>query len=197
MHLSDHFVDIIREGFDVAIRIGELEDSSLVARKLAGETRVICAAPLYLEKAGTPRQLADLEAHNCLTAGAQDVWRLNGPDGAQELRVKGNIRSNSADFVRSALVQGLGIALRAVWDVGPEIERGELRVILPEYSGSSKNGIYAVYSCREFMPAKVNAFIEFLADLFAGDPHWDRLAPATGAADIDKQLKRAGKAMRA
>ena len=196
IHMSDHFVDIIREGFDVAIRIGELEDSSLVARKLATENRVICAAPLYLEKAGIPRQLADLESHNCLTAGAQDVWRLAGPDGPQELRVKGNIRSNSADFVRSALLQGLGIALRAVWDVGPEIERGELRVILPEYTGSAKNGIYAVYSCREFMPAKVNAFIEFLADLYAGDALRDRIAPPPAGADARKaaQARRQNRA---
>ena len=125
------------------------------------------------------------------------MWRLSGPDGPQELRVKGNIRSNSADFVRSALLQGLGIALRAVWDVGPELERGELRVILPEYTGSAKNGIYAVYSCREFMPAKVNAFIEFLADLYAGDALRERIAPPRAGADVDKPLKRAGKIVRA
>jgi len=110
MHLTDAFVDIIREGFDLAIRIGELEDSSLVARKLANEVRVICAAPNYLENAGTPKSLADLEAHNCLLAGAQDMWRLDGPDGSHDVRVKGNIRSNSAEFVRTALVQGLGLA---------------------------------------------------------------------------------------
>ena len=174
VHMSDHFVDIIREGFDVAIRIGELEDSSLVARKLAPEHRIICAAPAYLDRAGIPRTLEDLEAHNCLLAGAQDVWRLEGPGGEHDVRVKGNIRSNSADFVRNALLQGLGIALRSVWDVGPEIERGELTVVLPEYAGTSKNAIYAVYSCREFMPSKVNAFIEFLAELYAGDAPWQR-----------------------
>lgn len=174
VHMSDHFVDIIREGFDVAIRIGELEDSSLVARKLAQEHRVICAAPAYLERAGIPRSLEDLDGHNCLLAGAQDVWRLEGPGGEHDVRVKGNIRSNSADFVRNALLQGLGIALRSAWDVGPEIERGELKVVLPEYSGTSKNAIYAVYSCREFMPSKVNAFIEFLAELYAGDTPWQK-----------------------
>lgn len=175
VHLSDHFVDIIREGFDVAIRIGELEDSSLVARKLAAENRVICASPLYLERAGTPNTIGDLEAHNCLLAGAQDVWRLEAGGEEHDVRVKGNIRSNSADFTRTALLQGLGLALRAVWDVGAEIERGDLRVVLPEFTGTSKNAIYAVYSCREFMPSKVNAFIEFLSEVYANDTQWQRL----------------------
>lgn len=194
VHLSDHFVDIIREGFDVAIRIGELEDSSLVARKLAPEHRVICASPKYLERAGVPTTLSDLDAHNCLLAGAQDVWRLEGPEGEHDVRVKGNIRSNSADFVRGALLQGLGLGLRAVWDIGPEIARGELRVVLPEFSGTSKNAVYAVYSCREFMPSKVNAFIEFLAELYAQERLWQRLA-AGADAPSEKEMRRvAGKA---
>jgi DNA-binding transcriptional LysR family regulator len=189
MQLTDTFVDIIREGFDLAIRIGELEDSSLVARKLANEVRVICAAPSYLEKSGTPKSIEDLYAHNCLLAGAQELWRLEGPDGSHDVRVRGNLRSNSADFVRSALMQGLGIALRATWDINSELESGELQVVLPEFFGSSKNAIHAVYSCREFMPAKVNAFIEYFAELFEKDRAWQKpmtakvatLAPAAKA----------------
>ena len=195
MHLSDHFVDIIREGFDVAIRIGELEDSSLVARKLANEHRVMCAAPRYLEKSGIPKSLEDLNSHNCLMAGAQDMWRLEGLDGEHDMRVKGNIRSNSADFVRTALIQGLGIGLRALWDVGPEIERGELRVVLPEYRGSSKNAIFAVYSCREFMPAKVNAFIDYFAEIYSGDNNWEHASAANSASKF--QRRPAPKAIRA
>jgi len=190
MQLTDTFVDIIREGFDLAIRIGELEDSSLVARKLASEIRVICAAPAYLEKAGTPRTLSDLEAHNCLLAGAQDAWRLDGPDGPHEVRVKGNIRTNSAEFVRTALLQGVGIALRATWDIGPEVERGELQVILPEYSGSANNAIHAVYPCREFMPAKVNAFIEFFADLYERDRSWNRQAKSALSAAVRPPVRK-------
>ena len=174
MQLTDHFVDIIREGFDIAIRIGELEDSSLVARKLANETRLICAAPSYLRTAGVPKSIADLDHHNCLLAGAQDMWRLDGPEGPCQVRVKGNIRSNSADFVRSALMQGMGLALRATWDVAPELERGELTLVLPQYAGSSKNAIYAVYPCREFMPSKVNAFIEYFAEIFEKDSTWGK-----------------------
>ncbi|MFV0369920.1 MAG: LysR family transcriptional regulator [Hyphomicrobiaceae bacterium] len=170
MELTDNYVDIIRDGFDVAVRIGELRDSSLVARKLASDTRVLCATPGYLADAGTPKSLADLERHNCLLAGAQDVWQLEGPDGQVQTRVKGNIRSNSAEFVREAMLSGLGIALRSTWDVEAELESGALQVVLPQYRGSPAVGIFAVYPCREFMPNKVNVFIEFLIEAYAANP---------------------------
>jgi DNA-binding transcriptional LysR family regulator len=171
---TDNFIDIIREGFDLAIRIGELEDSSLVARKIAPDNRVICAAPAYLEKNGTPATLADLDLHNCLSAGAQDVWRLEGPEGERHVRTNGNLRSNSGEIIREALRAGLGLGLRSTWDLGPELKNGELKVVLPQYRGSSNVAIYAVYPCREFMPAKVNVFIEFLAELYGPEPYWDK-----------------------
>jgi len=174
IHLTDNFVDIIRDGFDLAIRIGELQDSSLVARKLAPDTRVICAAPAYVEKFGAPKSLDELEAHNCLSAGAQEVWRLEGPGSQRQLRVKGNIRSNSAEFVREALLAGLGIGLRSTWDVGSELAEGQLKMVLPEWRGSSNVAIYAVYPCREFMPSKVNVFIEYLAELYGHEPYWEK-----------------------
>ncbi|MCB1503702.1 MAG: LysR family transcriptional regulator [Hyphomicrobiaceae bacterium] len=170
MHLTDNFVDIIRDGFDVAIRIGELRDSTLVARKLAPDHRVLCAAPRYLAEAGEPKTLSDLESHNCLLAGAQDVWRLEGPEGQLQTRVRGNLRSNSGEFVREALLAGVGIALRSTWDIGAELESGALQVVLPAYRGSSAVDIFAVYPCREFMPNKVNVFIEFLNEVYAAHP---------------------------
>jgi DNA-binding transcriptional LysR family regulator len=184
-HLTDRFVDIIREGFDLAIRIGELEDSSLVARKIAADNRVICAAPAYLEKHDTPNSLADLDLHNCLSAGAQDVWRLEGPQGQEQVRTNGNVRSNSGEFVREALLAGLGLGLRSTWDIGPELKSGALKAVLPQYRGSSNVAIYAVYPCREFMPAKVNVFIEYLAELYGPEPYWDK------GLDLAKLTKRA------
>ncbi len=178
MHLTDNFVDIIRDGFDVAIRIGELRDSSLVARKLANDDRVLCASPKYLQQAGRPKSLTDLERYNCLLAGAQDVWRLEGPEGHVQARVRGNIRSNSAEFVREALLAGLGIALRSRWDIGPELASGALEVVLPQYRGSSNVGIFAVYPCREFMPNKVNVFIEFLTEVYSAHPPEERKSPS-------------------
>jgi DNA-binding transcriptional LysR family regulator len=173
-HLTDNYVDIIREGFDLAVRIGELRDSSLVQRKLAGDRRVICAASKYIEKFGAPANLADLDFHNCLSAGAQDYWRLQGPDGQHQLKVKGNIRSNSLEFVREALLAGLGIGLRSTWDVGPELESGALKVLLPQYCGADGVAIHAVYPCRDFMPEKVNVFIEFLSDIYGPEPYWNQ-----------------------
>ena len=121
------------------------------------------------------------------------MWRLDGPEGPREIRVTGNMRSNSAEFTRSGLIQGLGIALRATWDIGSEIESGELKVVLPQYAGSSKNAIYAVYPCREFMPAKVNAFIDFYAEIFEKDAAWTKV---TGAAAVARAASKtaAGKA---
>jgi DNA-binding transcriptional LysR family regulator len=203
-HLTDSFVDIIREGFDLAIRIGELQDSSLVAKKLSPDTRVICASPGYLAKAGIPKSLADLENHNCISAGAQETWRIEGPDGQHQLRLKGNIKSNSAEFVRESLLAGLGIGLRPTWDIGPDLTRGALQVVLPEYRGSQNVAIYAVFPSRDFMPAKVNVFIDFLAQKYGTDPYWDRaldlvgLTGTTGPTKKTKQLANgdAGRAAR-
>ena len=174
VYLTDSFVDVIRDGFDLAIRIGELEDSSLVARKIAPDNRYICASPAYLEKHGAPASLSELDLHNCLSAGAQEVWRLQGPEGQRQIRPNGNIRSNSGELIREALRAGMGLGLRSTWEVGPELKSGELRVVLPQYRGSSNVAIYAVYPCREFMPARVNVLIEFLADLYGTEPYWDK-----------------------
>lgn len=174
LQLTDNFVDIIRDGFDLAIRIGELEDSSLVARKLSPDTRVMVAAPSYLEKNGAPKSLGDLENHNCLCAGAQDYWSLEGPGGAQQVRVKGNVRSNSADMIREALLGGLGIGLRGTWEVGQEITNGQLKLVLPQYRGSSNMAIYAVYPSRDFMPAKVDVLLDYLAQKFGPEPYWEK-----------------------
>ena len=115
-------------------------------------------------------------------------------DGEHDIRVKGNIRSNSAEFVRTALMSGLGLALRSIWDIGPELQRGELKVVLPQYRGADTVAIYAVYPCRDFMPTKVNALIEFLADLYGSEPYWDKAydggrAAARAVPKIDAGVK--------
>lgn len=184
--ITDNMVDIIRENFDIAIRIGELEDSSLVAKKLASEQRVLCAAPRYIEEFGAPKEFGDLEMHNCLAAGALDVWRLQGPDGTpHQFRAKGNIRSNSGELIREAVFAGIGISLLSTWDVGPALKKGELQIVLPEYKGMSSDAIYAVYPSRDFMPSKANVFIEFLTDLYGLEPYWNK--------EFDLDAARAGK----
>lgn len=174
LDLSDALVDIVGEGYDLAIRIAELEDSSLVARRLAPVHRVLCAAPSYLARVGAPRSIEDLqENHVCLSTAQQEVWRLSGPNGPELVRTGGPIRTNSSEVVREAVLSGLGIALRSTWDVGPELRDGRLRVVLPRYRASRNVGLFAVYPTRRFLPAKVRVFIDFLADLYGPAPYWD------------------------
>lgn len=175
-YLTDNYVDIIREGFDLAIRIGEIEENSLVTRRLASDKRVMVASPEYLERSGTPKTLKDLEDHNCLSAGAQDLWLIEGPAGQQDIRVKGNLRSNSADFTRQALLAGMGIGLRSLWEVSAEIDSGKLRIVLPQYHGSSKTAIYALQPSGDYMPAKVDVFLEFLSSHFGREQFWESAA---------------------
>jgi DNA-binding transcriptional LysR family regulator len=184
MNLSDDFVDIIRNGYDLAIRIGELKDSSLVARKLSQDDRVLCASLAYLRERGEPRKLADLEVHNCLLAGAQDGWRLEGPDGQHLVKVRGNLRANSSEFVREAMLGGMGIALRSTWDVAEPLKSGALQIVLPQYRGASSVAVYAVYPCREFMPAKVHVFIEFLSGLFGVESYADATSAQAGVPGV-------------
>jgi DNA-binding transcriptional LysR family regulator len=209
LHVTDDFVDIIRDNFDIAIRVGELSNSSLIARKLSSDKRVICAAPSYLKRAGVPASLVELATHNCLSPDAQEVWRLEGPDGQHQLRVKGTILSNSAEIIREALISGLGIGLRSIWEIGPELESGALTVVLPQYRGSSKVAIYAVYPSRDFRPTKAHAFIEFLTKHFGAEPYGEKandlvvrqeadclIGSARQGTDLQCSLPRASSSMR-
>ena len=171
--LTDEFTDIVGEGYDLAIRVGELADSSLVARRLAPVYRVLCATPTYLEANGEPRTLADLDGHVRLAAAHQDPWRLEGPNGPVLVHASAPVQTNSSEVVREALLAGLGIALRSTWDVGPELSTGKLRIVLPDYRGSKLVGVFAVYPSRRFLPAKVRAFISYLTQLYAPFPYWD------------------------
>ena len=194
--LNDDFVDIIRDGFDVAIRIGELADSSLVARKIATDDRVMCASPKYLQENPAPKTLADLEHHNCLLAGAQDCWRMKDKDGKEhQVRVQGNIRSNSAEFIREALLLGLGLGFRSTWDIAAELERGDLQIVMPDYTGSSHFAVHAVYPCREFLPAKVHAFIDYLNEVYGPEPYWNKSLkrPTSGDPSHGRKEKRSSR----
>ncbi len=102
------------------------------------------------------------------------MWRIEGPEGSRQIRSNGNIRSNSSEVIREALISGLGLGLRSTWEVGGEVKSGALKVVMPQYRGSSNLAVYAVYPSRDFMPARVNVFIEFLAELYGPDPYWDR-----------------------
>jgi len=172
--LSDEFTDIVGGGFDLAIRIAELNDSSLVARRLAPVRRVLCASPDYLAEHGTPATLDDLKKHRCLPAHNHESWRLEGPSGPVTLRPEGMLITNSSEVIREAVIAGLGIALRSTWDVGAELKSGKLVQVLPQYESSRNVALSAVYPSRQFLPAKVRLFIDYLAELYGPVPYWER-----------------------
>lgn len=170
--LSDSFVDIIAEGFDLAVRIADLQDSSLVAKRLAPNHRVLCAAPDYVAAHGIPASIEEL-SHHTLIAHNTDQWRLDGPVGPVGVRVNGPLRTNSSEVVREALLAGVGIALRSTWDVGPELKTGQLVRVLPDYSVGKRVAVYAVYPSRRHMEQKVRVFVDYLAELYGATPYWD------------------------
>ncbi len=173
LSLSDQFVDIVAEGYDLAIRIADLADSSLVAKRLAPNHRVLCATPGYLEAHGRPETLADLANHRLLLHNA-DHWRLEGKSGPAAVRVESAVRTNSSEVIREAVLAGMGIALRSTWDVGPEIDSGKLVIVLPEWHASSRVAVHAVYPSRRHLAHKVRVFMDFLGERFGNPPYWDK-----------------------
>jgi molybdate transport repressor ModE-like protein len=179
VNFSDEVLDLVSAGFDMAIRIGALNDSTLVARQLARNQRVLCASPDYLRRHGTPKTPADLPHHQCLvlvgSQGRQDVWRLTDAKGREvAVRVAGRLESNVGESLRDAAVAGLGIALHSTWHICDDLSRGRLQIVLPKYP-IADSGIYAVMPQRRLVPARVRAFIEFLAAQFADEP-WKKRA---------------------
>ena len=174
LNLHDDMTDIVGEGYDLAIRIAELKDSSLVARKLAPVRRVLCATPEYLEKNGIPETLEDLEKHTCLPNHNSEIWRLDGIDGSINFKPAGPIQTNSSEVVREAVLSGIGIAYRSTWDIGESLMSGKLKQVLPQYESSRLVAIHAVYASKTFLPLKVRLFIDYLAELYGNTPYWEQ-----------------------
>jgi DNA-binding transcriptional LysR family regulator len=174
--LSDRVVDLVEEGFDLAIRIARLADSSLIARRIAPCRIVACAAPAYLKKHGAPRRPADLAAHNCLGysyAALRNEWRFTGPDGVESVRVAGRLNANNGDVLRLAALRGEGIVIQPTFLIGDDLASGELVPILPGFV-PDELVIQAVYPHSRHLSVKVRSFIDFLVARFGQDPEWDR-----------------------
>lgn len=171
MVLDDRFVELIAEGFDVAIRIGTLADSSLKARKLAAARSLIAASPAYLEAHGTPRSIDDLTEHRLLhysQLSTGNFWRLRGPSGEErQVRVGGRLTVNNGEALMRAAEAGLGIAQIPAFMLGDAIESGRLVELLPDRPPEIL-GIYAVYPQGRFPQPKLRAFIDFMSDHFKG-----------------------------
>ena len=178
VNLNDQILDLVGSGFDLGIRVGALGDSGLVARQLATNRRVLCAAPEYLQRRGTPRTPADLAAHDCLllvgSQGRQEAWRFTDRKGREiTQRVQGRFESNQGALLRDAVMAGLGIAMHSVWHVHEQLRSGQLQVLLPDYPIAT-TGIHAVMPQRRLVPPRVRAFVDFLAERLGGHPPWEQ-----------------------
>ena len=176
LSLSDRTVDVMAEGFDVGVCIAELHDSSLAARRLAPNRRVVCASPAYLAAHGSPRTPADLAKHNCLiTREFTSNWEYKAPDGQSgSVRVHGRYVCDNWEVLREWALAGMGIALKSTWDVYRQLADGSLVALFSGYTFHSEVAIYAVYPHRRLLPAKTRVFIDFLAHAFGPEPYWDR-----------------------
>jgi DNA-binding transcriptional LysR family regulator len=174
MTMTDRMIDLVEEGFDLAVRNMLIPDSSLIARRVATYRFVVCGAPSYFAARGMPRQPEDLVQHNCLIYSHSawgNEWRFAGPDGEQSVTVSGNLQANSDNALRLAAVHGQGLALAPTFLVADEIKSGRLLPILSRFL-QTDHAINAIYPHRHHLSAKVRSFIDLLAKHFRADPAW-------------------------
>ncbi len=176
LELTDRHIDLAAEAIDVAVRFSEqIDDPSVVARKIVHNRRVICAAPAYIERAGLPQTPADLAHHNCLrlsTVARWNEWNFRDPDGHGPIHLSGNFEANSADAIYHATLAGIGVARLSTFLIGADLRAGRLVRILPDYIDDNSD-IVAMYTDRRNLSPKIRAFIDFLTDHFSGAPPWE------------------------
>lgn len=170
---SDSIIDMVEGGFDVAIRVAELKDSTLVARKLAPDRRIVVASPEYLEKFGTPKHPQDLTNHECIILMGMDNWVFKTSDSVLSIRTSGRFRTDNGDAMRDATIDGLGISINSIWSVYKQLQRGELVEILPDYPLAMDASIWAVYPSSRLIALKVRAFIDYFAEHFGHPIYWE------------------------
>lgn len=176
LDLSDRLVDLIEEGYDCAIRIGELEDSSIIGVRLADNKRVIVAAPSYLHRYGRPNVPDDLLDHNCLSFGLQGNqakgWLLRQNGQVRAVRVKGNLACSDGSVLHQWTLNGMGLAWRSLWEVQEDINAGRLVTVLDEYA-APPNGIFALMPERKHIPQRLRLFVEMLKSHYASPAYWE------------------------
>lgn len=172
LELDDGYRDIVSEGLDVAIRIGELKESSLIARRITKVRRFYCASPDYLVRNGIPTTPSDLINHACLHYSnllLREEWTLTGPDGSETVQVTGPLSANNGDVLKEAAIRSQGIALLPDFLVEEELKEGRLKQILLDYR-TTDYGLYAVWASRNFTPTKIHALVDFLVEKFGDEP---------------------------
>lgn len=176
--LNDRVVDLMEEGWDLAVRIGVLPDSTLMSRRLAPCRAVVCAAPAYLESRGTPCTVAELSSHNCLGYTLSERMGVNrwsfGPDAAVTVAVSGSMRANNGDALREAALAGLGVIYQPTFLVADDLRAGTLDALELDHPPTLAGHVHAVFRPDRRLPLKSRAMIDFLAERFAPEPPWDR-----------------------
>jgi len=174
--MSDRIVDLVDEGVDLAVRLGRLSDSSLVARKLAPVRRAVCASPAYLKAHGTPQTPDDLIHHQCLcysNLSMSQEWRFMRADGtAWPVEVHGRLRADNGDALREAALKDLGLVYLPSFIIGRDLQAATLVSVLTDYVAQDSN-VYAVYPHARHLSPKVRAFVDFMASRFGARPYWD------------------------
>ncbi len=179
LDVNDRFVDVVGEGIDVAVRIGRLRDSSLVARRLAPIRRVASCSPAYAERRGLPRRPEDLAAHDCLgytNLAASEEWRFRIGERWRPVPVRGPLRANNGEILLQAAVAGLGIAALPTFLCGPALRSGALVRVLPRFEMLEAT-LCAIYPQSRHLSPKVRSFVDFLAARFGPRPAWDEGIP--------------------
>ncbi|MCP5269829.1 MAG: LysR family transcriptional regulator [Burkholderiaceae bacterium] len=175
LNLSDRVVDMVNEGFDCAVRVGDLPDSSLISVRLADNRRLCVAAPAYLKRAGVPKSPSDLMRHQCLTlssdASQTRGWAFTVDDRLTHLRPGGRLDCSDGQVLHDWCLQGLGIAWRSTWEVEKEVADGTLQVVLADFA-APPNGIYAVFPHARHLPLRVRLWIDFLKHHYGDTAYW-------------------------
>ena len=185
LDLSDRLVDLINEGIDCAVRIGELADSSLVSVKLGEMQRAVVASPEYLTRYGRPRTLADLATHNCLSLSQQRGWTFRDAGETLTIKVSGRLECNDGAVLHASALAGKGLAWRSLWEVGDDLRRRRLVTVLDDFAAEPM-GIYAVFPQRRQLPLRLRLFIDGLKAAYADPAYWGKAMkaprPGKGAA---------------
>lgn len=184
LELTDRLTDIVEEGVDVAIRIGQLDDSRLVALPLASNQRVVVASPEYLRRKGVPATPFDLAAHNCLTFGTYGNqtrgWLFTIDGRPTPVRVSGAMECNDGAVLLDWALAGMGLAWRSMWEVRDDLDAGRLVTVLDAYAAPD-NAIHALFAQRRQLPLRVRMFIDFLKGAYSRPDYWTAHPPAAGA----------------
>ena len=181
LNLSDRVVDIVNEGFDCAVRVGDLPDSSLVSVRLADNWRLCVATPAYLKRAGQPKTPAELSRHECLAlssdASQSRGWAFMSQGEVTYIRPSGRLDCSDGQVLHDWCLAGLGLAWRSTWEVEHEVASGALTVVLEEFS-APPNGIYAVFPQRKHLPLRVRLWIDFIKHSYGSAGYWRAVAAA-------------------